>query len=995
VPFKQDPEFDSLERALAPVQPEMGVSPANEEECWPRSEVRKALDTQLLGATGMALHREDAPGLHVNWHYSQAPKLLWSEGQPLTLSVFGCVDGSLESRVRCFFSTVPDLYGMSDPDAELDLLASTELRDGRVKLRFGQLRGGYPVLGAHIIVTVDPSGEAITRIVSFFVRDLEFCGQFSLLSLPSLVEPDGWRSAAESSIDEFIVEWSSPFLGLHVDQLAMSQVALPVFVSVGYTEEHSGYLVLVNIDGTVHSIDKLQRNAATVAVKTWTAYRDYAGANCSTDANCGRPPWICHQDAYLANCDKCALACTQNSHCSGTYGADWKCFTSVDDDFYKYCWLDSTSDEETIYQNGYLDADYTCHHKFKYAVDSWLDWNTFLYSALGRSSWDDADGSLTLKLKKGCISPGCPSNSGGYGSVYMNDWYSFTTGGGDEAVANRYHIIGHEGGHSVHQSIAGGFPSHNDCVCESMAQLMGGMFARDKLSSAHWYTSGYRVSPWYDQTCGLSACAHGGFGPSSNIGYSQRSRYDWMPCTDETQVWSGTACTDATDCPPYYQCRENPSTEELECTLEPSRYYNRSIWLRFARVLAEGPDTFDDDGNNENIGVTFTAVGLPTAIDIIYDAKLDLTTGSDQYDFADSLAAAGWDAGKLGEVQMALGAVGYRGLHSATPGGYTNEAPRAGTFMDWGGSSIRSFYALKDESSYDLKVVYHNGTSWVTRTISANTEDTAALAIFNNRLHVFWRDRSNDRIKFQYVNPTGTWYGTYDIGASPLGITSKGAFDAVVFNGYLYLVFTKSGSHYIQIAKCSTSPYGCTTSTWHEFSANTYHRSVSWYGMPGLAAAAGAGINGTTNLNTEYMYIVSAYPTGGFYKHIRVLRMNAADSISNTDYRWLPGTHPSYKADYWSVMGAEIRSSAFSDGNKYLYIVWNDEGSNELYTSIMQDFNESGADVNGAWFTRSMKLGRQSYKGATFWEFDSSYSARHVYTSTANVARYNVIFAYY
>lgn len=993
----------SQERLLQPLQVEDVTLPAAPSATVPSAQTAAALE-KFLGDIGSAIATETNQGVFVDWHYSDAPKILWSESPTIQLVKFGCGAGSAVDKALCFLKANQDLFGILSSDEELEFLWSTTLKNGRQKIRFGQVHSGLPVRGAHVTITMNKSGDHITRVVSYLVRGVQIVPAYAHTNLISLVAPgpEKWRAPVEAQVKDKLATWSGFVPMLQVDQQASSIDAVPVFISEVTTEGGERYEVMIDPASllVVH-VEKMVREDATVRVDSATVLRNYTGTACSSDGQCGSSPWICHQDEYLASCDKCALGCTSandNSDCRGTYGSDWKCFDNVSDDFYKYCWLDATSDYEKIYDNAYQDADYACHHYFKYAVDAMLDWKSFIYGDLGRNSWDNADGQLTLYMKKACLY-NCGSPAGGSGRIYMPTWYPFEGGTADDAVSNRFHIIGHEGGHSVLYSAAGGWPSNNDCVGENLADFMGSLFARDKLPSAYWSSGSHRETPWSDQTCGLAPCSIAAWDPPGNVPYSHRSRYDWMPCLDETQVWSGTSCAADSDCPPYYSCQQH-TPGNYECTLYPYNYNNRSIWPRFARILAEGPSTFAADGNSEDIGVSFTAVGLPTTIDIVYDAFLDLTTSSTQYDFAAALVSAGSDAGKVTEVRNALGAVGYRGaLYGFNGSGQTDETPRAVTFFAWTQSSTKTFYVYKDSASYDIKVVYHNGTSWTSSTISANTANTPAVAIYNSRLHVFWRDRSNDHIKCVYFSSGGTLYGTYDLGGATLALLSKGAFDAVDFNGYLYLVFTRPNSDYIYVAKCSRDTYGCTDSAayWTDFGSGVYYKSLNWYGMPGLATAAGGGLNGSSNLQTQYMYVASAYPSSGssYYRRIRVLRVSTNDSVSASDYRWLPNTFPSYRSDNDSVLGAELRNSAFADGNKYLYLVWNDYGTNELFTSILQDFNEANTNVDGAWFTRSMKLGRQSYDGATFWEYDSTQSARHVYSTTGDSPAYNVIWAYY
>ena len=85
---------------------------------------------------------------------------------------------------------------------------------------------------------------------------------------------------------------------------------------------------------------------------------------------------------------------------------------------------------------------------------------------------------------------------------------------------------------------------------------------------------------------------------------------------------------------------------------------------------------------------------------------------------------------------------------------------------------------------------------------------------------------------------------------------------------------------------------------------------------------------------------------------------------------------------------------------KYLYLAWNDSESNDIYTSILQNWDY---DVDeGAWFTRPISIfnvhdsSDLTTRGVTFYKNYSTSSVRYVFTEyTSNYAKYKVTYTLY
>lgn len=233
-----------------------------------------------------------------------------------------------------------------------------------------------------------------------------------------------------------------------------------------------------------------------------------------------------------------------------------------------------------------------------------------------------------------------------------------------------------------------------------------------------------------------------------------------------------------------------------------------------------------------------------------------------------------------------------------------------------------------------MEVRYRNGSQWVVDTIAANTDRAPAVAVFNHRLHVFWRDQGNGAIKLTYYNPYGqTW--SYDL--SSLGLSTGGPFDAYPFNSNLYLGFARPGSNTVNIARCKEPTYGYTSeaSDWVSWSGK-YYKDLGWVGAPGLALSASDDLNGAPSGSHLYVATVGPRQDSSFgYKRIYVFALNTKDSV--VSFRFMPNVFPSFRAAPGTVMGADVRPSAFPSVGDYLYLTWRDDENGKIHVSILQN----------------------------------------------------------
>ena len=446
----------------------------------------------------------------------------------------------------------------------------------------------------------------------------------------------------------------------------------------------------------------------------------------------------------------------------------------------------------------------------------------------------------------------------------------------------------------------------------------------------------------------------------NGLPYAQRSRFDWLRClNDGDSIVSDRSCTDSSDCWQYERCNY---TSHL-CEQFTYNYHNNVIYYRFFRILSEGPGTFASDGHNEDLGYTFTGVGDSLTYTIFNTASLCMQNPMALHS-SDAVGATGWinclqTAGathsKSTEVNLSLDAIGFIYGEYGT-GWLTTVTPRLAEFSQWP-DSPKFFWVYKGQNNSNLYVYHYDSTrgGYVTDTIAANTANAPAVAEYNSRLYIFWRDQTNNAIKHAYYKSDRTYYGIYDDGAGRSLYTS-GAFDATTFNGALTIAFLSGGTYYA--AKC-TSSY-CQSSHWYDFGGGVYKKSLWIGGYQGLAIDAGDYVHGNTNPASSHLYVFSS--AGGR------LYIDQFDTSLTSTGVWtsIPDYYPSYAATANSVLGIKIARSAFSTAQNpmnYIYLAWIGNGTNDIYNSIVFNFDNSFNDQ--FWITRSVKAYIKAANGVT------------------------------
>jgi hypothetical protein len=219
---------------------------------------------------------------------------------------------------------------------------------------------------------------------------------------------------------------------------------------------------------------------------------------------------------------------------------------------------------------------------------------------LDRNGWDNQGTAYTTHISAHCGPPqqghpygfNCNGAIAGNADITLRRAFQFYFGiDDDNNNAHAYGTLGHEWGHVVQKNEV--YLSDTHCLSEGVANMFGVPFAVKMVggSNVHWGGDSCRDTPWQDDISGLNP---GCF----RAPYAWRARFDWLDCVNTVTYG---ACNTDHDCQPYEVCSGGL------CSNSPDGHHNDTVWRRFMRVLAEGPTTFQNDSNNENVAVSFTA----------------------------------------------------------------------------------------------------------------------------------------------------------------------------------------------------------------------------------------------------------------------------------------------------------------------------------------------------------------------------------------------------
>jgi hypothetical protein len=910
----------------------------------------------------------------VKWYYPGNISHLWGDGLAINLQKMNCT-GEPADTIRCFLEKYSSQFGVDSRLNDLVLEETMSLKNGITMYRFNQHVDGYTVLGSDIIAKLDRDGNLI-QVYSHYVNGLNVRLGNSVSTAAAFEDAD--INAAKSLISNELnvrdVEVTEYMPAIYVDRKNESTQGIPVMlIDVAQNDIEPQRITFDFTEGRI-----LQKTSLVARREVWMSTRyihPYIQENATcTDTNQCLTGYICSDD-YEPK--RCVIECTQDSDCYGIWRNCWGPLNMDLEAYWQdaevFCW-DTGSHQGYCHSgaqgkyvvdgvhNGVLDwsiEEFEDHKKYRKAYDTAVNSYNFICNVVGHTgdfceSWFD----IILRFESHCSSVldspylwDCLYTISATPYLHVIDiaddfgldfdssyWKTYW----DEGIAHEYgHII-------TYYQIGDTYYTGESCLTESIAQLYGILYAvsENGYSNISYGETTCHDDPWHDDINGLADTCR------QALPYAHRSRFDWLPCESEQ--------TPSSTCGEDYQCKYYEYCDENLCTDGATLHNNMLIWTRFARVLAEGSDTFDNDGNGEDVGIVFTgidnaATGIPqNTIDIIHQAVMSSQLSTTLEDWVELLESAGSVYGHLTEVRYALGIAGFV---TTTEENIiqSSSTPYAYDISSWPGV-YDTMLIYQDYYMNNLKVAKYDSNKVYSKitidTINANYDDESPTAVmYKNVLYVFWRDKDTNSIKYKTYYSNGNIGNEVNIGMK--GIKSAGAFDATVYDGYLYLVYSYPGTNLVHLSKCSDL-FACTYYDWHDFLPGRpidYKRSLGYYAYPGLGVET-AELNGHYN-NNEYIYIVSSSKDASTNYDIRIdmvyLDYAGLEVVSLT--KWMPDYYPSFETD-GSVIGVKAVTSAFNQDKQYLYMAWEGESDSQIYMSVIQSFSVGGRP--DTWITKSV-----------------------------------------
>ncbi len=933
-------------------------------------------------------HREERAtelgGLSVDWNDTDTPRAIYGDAMAIRPSDVGCRERTNEGNMRCLVDAHRDLFMIESRD--LELIRERSFGAGGRVLRFQQQLWRVPIVGAHLVTALDRKSKVLGLTSSTIPEPL------ATVSEGDVDRADPPLPLSVRTNDLIAREIGAGFGIIGPEELAfhsdLGERLVPVWsIPVGHGDGLQ-WTARIDLDGDL--IDVLEDFGAAPQVEVYvdTARFETSSSVCLDDGDCSGGVPMCMTDP-ANDIDTCALGCLDDNECVSAYGSGWICLDDGDRAGWcdNYDTLGSAPPLDVYTTAAGMDSAFADEASFLNAAAMGEGWNTYLNVGLGFEGWDDQGSPFKVYLGSPVEAENKASAYGGGGNMTIYALGLVDDKNTVPLVVSRDHLVGHEGGHTLFHEITGSMLSYDQCMQESLVQVHGGFYARWQSGDITWTPpfSG-RQSAWQDGTGGLDYPGAGGFDalPGSVPSWSQRSRYDWMPCPEEGPAitFTGDVCTSSAQCPPYYSCRDldgDPDTAGSECAATTSAYYNRSIWLRLARVLSTGTDDLYDDGNHETQGISAPGLGDDLTREIFFDAFELLLATDGPLDFARNLriAAAAQSPSQLVPMRYALGSTGFPGATFAFDGVVSDRAPRAVKWWGWP-YSWRDAYVYKEQGGDDVIVRIFDGANLANESLGANTDDAPTAIAHNDLLHVFWRDQATEAIHMAVLEH-GVPTVSYDLGG--IGLFAGGPFDAAVVDGDLVLGFVAPGDNTLSLARCTVAAGGCsdTPNDWHYYARDSHIVDLGLTTGHGVGLATTAGMNGAGA--DEALYALLTELDGSLY----VARM---DGNTVTGAWGVPSTHPSHRADPDLPRSLVVRPSAFPSAGDYLYAAWNDVNSDAIMTSVLQDWS------NG-FFTRSIGIGETSNQGVSYWRHDATISARPAFVADTGHARYNVVWGRY
>ncbi len=911
--------------------------------------------------------------------------------------------------------------------------------------------------GADVLVTLDRFGNLVrvfSKYVMSLVPMLR--DKSSLEEVFSSVDYALVRENINSYFNRTDIYFIDRMEVIYVDRKSQSTVGIPALhysVKIG---NQLIYDVLSDaLNGDIINVRK--RNVSSNAAQiNWTevSYIIISTFTCTDNSDC---PFFtfCSEDAGgrcvydCVNDEECdsfrsgweCFVCEQGQICN----------------FEKYCHKSNGSSAIKFYdENGYTQTDFSYIVRFSDLVTKMSQLISFHKDDLGRNSWSGGGHDYKTTLTdccdwedQGCkkYNEGCRGLAGADGSqVHYYQWSILGSSVCEQdldcpvemicvdnicnklaRMSSVYYTLSHEWAHNIiYKECRNHMLPDDECQNEFIPDMYGSFFSSKHVgdSSVRFPSScggaRYFKNPWYDEISGLS---RGGCKP---IPYAHRSRFDWLECDWNMTYWWSDYCFSDNDCrpyefcnkfsessfyrcwdgtnwgdncyPPFYYCTAGQTCTEYSlywkrCTNKGDAHNNGEIWNRFVRVLSEGSSTFENDGNNENIGIEFDGIRWEKAVDIAYEATVNISSTMSLETWISLLRSAGNDHGEYSTVKKALGVVGFIQHAPAPYEAISNRAPSSYYFNSWS-YSYKYFYIWKSWNPWlglpfdQIKVYYHDATGSKTDTINANTDISPAVVEYNNRLYVFWRNVYTGVVEFIYYRDDGERYpssGFFSL--EDYNIKTKGAFDAVVWNDNLYLVYVSLEDD-VMLSKCTYTTcnpaYGF---AWYDYGDSSYGHNLGWRAYPGIGADVASFLNGT-GWDTS-LYIASSRKLRGtnYDKKIRIDKVVINDVFNDVEYSehitYIPDHYPSFMTR--EEIGVKAVAAAFPSATTYLYLAWKDLQSTKVFTAVVQKYNGTTDPDNrtNTWITRSVDaLLDETNTGVRLQKGEGPFVDRVIYTHT-------------
>jgi len=897
--------------------------------------------------------------LRIKWHSNGVLKSLYG-----IRFLVNCSPDGYDHGIRDFFKSNSDVFNIKEGELRLAKIVASE--DGNQIYSYIHEVEAVRVHNSIVKIWLDKEGN----IVAVFTRYMPILN-YNILNMFQGLESDQEEAFRMLEAEGLACDSGRPII--YQSDPTNEQQASLMFMCKSNAEE--SYRVIVEIS-QLSILSKTKVKSIEYAKKQINAsafFHDIYNQTCSSTNECSQTPYVHNYDCsfdFSPN-QYCIDSCTTDQGCASQFGDDYTC-GGASGDFVGYCHAVSYYDNyrwiyaDYPFPTGWRDSIYQYHTVYSIANSALSNVIDFHYNGLHRNGWKAAQypTANVYYVTNICAHglechPNCTWGQG-CGPSQVNGAYPEEPFISPEDLSSLQYatdVMAHEWGHVstwwdcseydiddiVHwPDEVEALEIYSDAYC-----LTEGIATMHEILGIRYFDY-YSQLGWRDYPSGLGPPVGGGSAMDAAITpWGPRSYFDRTKCLiDESTIWTNTQCTSGVShlppCGPYHACAE--CTESNGCPYTIGNWYcmrpqedhaNYRQLARFMRVLADGTATFANDGYGEDVGITFNGIGQDYVRRIVNMAQILIEPEIDINDWADLLIAAGSYYGYGQVTEQALGLTGIV-LEVNNKEWLSDKAPYQYHFQDWTKDANKTVWIYKENGTNNIIMrYYYSGSARVT-TISANTVDAPGVASYNGRLYVIWRDKDTSYIKLIYLRGAqGDVLGPYSL--NTIGLRTDGAVDATDFETVSEdrsLVIAFSWDDGAFAARCTYDWCQNSTAHWVQYpSGSGNYGKLLISGAPGLGVVSASGINGNSDLNTEFMYLFSADPYGGG------LYIDAYDRNLTHQYNFamFPYYYPAYRGA--EPLGITVMKSAFPNGNNYIYLAWKSYLDDVIYASVLQRFD--------------------------------------------------------